>query len=92
MSRAKRKCIHKRTGKVYDSKVRYSGFLIYTTRDNCSKVEEILKEMREEVEKIHLYLDKLSEKHKLKSIKITHDRTTMKIEWDEINTIKRERI
>lgn len=44
MSRAKRKCIHKRTGKVYDSKVRYSGFLIYTTRDNCSKVEEILKE------------------------------------------------
>ena len=48
--------------------------------------------MREEVEKIHLYLDKLSEKHNLKSIKITHDRTTMKIEWDEINTIKRERI
>lgn len=48
--------------------------------------------MSEEVEKIHQYLDELSEKHNLKSIRITHDRTTMKIEWNEINTIKRERI
>lgn len=37
--------------------------------------------MKEEVKKIHEYLDKLSGKHKLKSIKITHDKTTMKIEY-----------
>ena len=37
--------------------------------------------MREEVKKIHKYLDKLSKKHKLNSIKITHDKTTMKIEY-----------
>lgn len=40
--------------------------------------------MRQEVKKIHEYLDKLSKKHKLKSIKINHDKTTMKIEWSEI--------
>lgn len=39
--------------------------------------------MRQEVEKIHEYLDKLSEKHNLKSIKIIHDKTTMKIEWSK---------
>ena len=37
--------------------------------------------MKEEVKKIHEYLDKLSEKHKLKLIKIIHDKTTMKIEY-----------
>ena len=40
--------------------------------------------MRKEVKKIHEYLDKLSNKHKLNSIKINHDKTTMKIEWSEI--------
>ena len=37
--------------------------------------------MREEVKNIHKYLDKLSKKHKVKYIKITHDKTTMKIEY-----------
>lgn len=39
--------------------------------------------MKEEVENLHKYLDKLSEKYNLKSVKIIHDKTTMKIEWNE---------
>lgn len=38
--------------------------------------------MKEEVKKIHEYLDKLSKKYKLKYLKIKHDKSSMSVVYE----------